>query len=400
MSTASPESAEGLPPANSAVPEGPTPDEATAPDEAASPEGPERLLSLDAFRGLTILGMLLVNNAGPALGPETPATLTHAPWGGGVYFADCVFPWFLFIVGVAIPWSLRSRKPAELPWWRKAWRIAGRAAALVALGCFIDSTVANRPVIGLGVLQLIGLAYALAAAVYRLPWWARLTLAATLLVGHWAAVRFIDVPGIGAGVFEEDRNLIQYLNDTYLRWYGLKGLVSVAPTGALAILGSLTGDLLRRIEQPGWRRSLWLLLAGGAAALLGWGWSFDLPYSKPLWTPPYILLTGGFAACLLAALYLIVDGLRQRWIAWPLIVPGGNALFAYVVPICVKIYVLQGWVWTYTDGTEVTLQKALLDSAVMAYGPITGGWVFLAGYVVAWWLVLLVLHLRRIHWRV
>src|SRR5688572_22569130 len=106
MSTAAPEAIEA-----------PTPieDESECPEpEAAAEESAptDRLLSLDAFRGLTILGMLLVNNAGPALGPETPATLEHAPWGGGVTFADCVFPWFLFIVGVAIPWSMRSRKLA------------------------------------------------------------------------------------------------------------------------------------------------------------------------------------------------------------------------------------------------------------------------------------------------
>ena len=122
-----------------------------------------RLLSLDAFRGLTIAGMLLVNNI--ALDSRTPAQLTHAPWNGGVRFADVIFPWFLLIVGVAVSYSAASAKKKELSFWRVDLKILGRVLALVFLGCLIDSSLAKRPVFDLNVLQLIGLAYGVASIV-------------------------------------------------------------------------------------------------------------------------------------------------------------------------------------------------------------------------------------------
>src|SRR5206468_3937629 len=102
-----------------------------APRRSARPDPggpPRRLTSLDAFRGLAILGMLLVNNA--ALDTATPSPLTHAPWNGGVHFADLVYPWFLLIVGVAIPFSAAASRARGIPTWKYDLKILGRAVAL------------------------------------------------------------------------------------------------------------------------------------------------------------------------------------------------------------------------------------------------------------------------------
>ena len=219
------------------------------PHKPAAPlESGTRLVSLDAFRGLTIAGMLLVNNI--ALDTRTPAQLTHAPWNGGVRFADLIFPWFLLMAGVAIPFSAAGAKAKGLALWRYDLKVLGRVLALVFLGCLIDSSLAKQPLFDLNVLQLIGLAYGVASLLYALPLPRRLAVAFGLLVLHGAAIKWLPVPGIGAGAFRADANLIAHLNQTYLQPVHLDGLISVVPTSALVLIGSAFGDLLRWEVRP------------------------------------------------------------------------------------------------------------------------------------------------------
>src|SRR5262249_33518912 len=148
-----------------------------------------------------------------------------------------------------------------------------RTAALVLLGCLIDSSLAKRPLFDLGVLQLIGLAFGSAALLSGLPVRTRLATAGGLLLFHWAAIRFVPVPALGAGAFTEDGHLILYLNQTSLQWWGLSGLISVIPTTALVLIGTAAGDLLRseRVTAPG--RAGALALGGLGLLLVGWLWS-------------------------------------------------------------------------------------------------------------------------------
>lgn len=305
---------------------------------AGSPTGvamAKRLTSLDAFRGLAILGMLLVNNT--ALDTATPAQLTHASWNQGVHLADLVFPWFLLIVGVAIPYSYASQRARGVTRWHSSLKAMTRAVTLVLLGWLVDSSIAKRPVIGLGVLQLIGLAYLVGALLYQTPQYVRVPMAGALLVGHWAALRFIPIPGSGAGAFAEHANLVQYLNDAYLMPLHLNGMISVAPTAAMVLIGSAVGDWLRS-ERSSITRFAYLLIGGVVLAVLGWLWSLDLPFNKPVWTASYILYTAGLGCMALALIYLLADvsGFPQ-W-CYPLVVLGSNAIFAYVAPILVKVY--------------------------------------------------------------
>jgi len=182
-----------------------------------------RLHSLDAFRGLALLGMLLVNNA--ALDTATPTQMTHAAWNGGLHLADLVFPWFLLAVGVAIPYARAAQKARGAAWWRLGAKVLSRSAALIALGWLVDSSLAHRPLLGLGVLQLIGLAYLFASLLYGLPLTGRLAAASALLAGHWALLHFLPVPGRGAGVVLEKANVVFYLNEVYLRPLHLQGLI-------------------------------------------------------------------------------------------------------------------------------------------------------------------------------
>lgn len=358
----------------------------------------KRLVSLDAFRGLTIIGMLLVNNI--ALDTATPRHLMHAGWNDGVTFADMVFPWFLLIVGVAIPFSAASHRRKGLPTWMYDLKALQRAAVLVLLGCLINSSIAKTPMFSLGVLQLIGLAYFAGALLYDLSLTKRMVVAGLFLVGYWGAIRFLPVPGASAGAFTESTNLIKHLNEVYLQPYHLEGLLSVVPTTALVLIGSAIGDLFMR-ETPEPKRKAAYLAAGGAGlALIGWLWNLDLPFNKPVWTSSYILFAGGLGAVVLAAFYFLID--VKSWRAWsyPLVVFGVNAITAYVAPILVKLYILQEWTWTMPDGSHLPLQQAFLHSWKGWAGAVAGGWLYTASYIAFWWIVLLWMHRKKVWLRI
>ncbi len=357
----------------------------------------KRLASLDVFRGLTIVGMLVVNNL--ALGALTPAQLRHAAWNQGVTFADMVFPWFLLIVGVAIPFAMESHRRKRLPAWTYVAKVLRRTLLLVALGCLIDSSMLRRPVFCLGVLQIIGLAYCVGALLAGLPVAARLLVAGVLLGAHWAALRFLPVPGVGVGVLEEGRTLVDYLNQAYLRQFHLDGLVSVVPTAALVLIGSVFGRVLSRDDRSS-TKALCLLLGGLALANAGWAWGLILPFSKPLWTASYVLYAGGWGCLVMGALYLIVDVAGWRAWSYPLTIFGTNAIVAYVAPILVKLHILQEWGLTLADGSRLSLQQMLLQGATSVAGRVGGGILYTAGYILFWWLVLLCLHHKRLFLRV
>jgi len=252
-----------------------------------------RVISLDAFRGLAVLGMLLVNEK--TFGPATPRQLTHAGWAGGVHLADMVFPWFLFIVGVAIPYAAVSRRGGAAKSHCYYLGVMRRTAILVLLGCLINSSYARHPVFDFGVLQLLGFAYLLAALLYELPRSARQGAAAALLIGYWALLRFLPA-GAGAGLFTEARNAARFLNEMYLSKMQLEGALNVLPTAALALIGTTFGVVLRSALPPE-RKVRRVLVAGLALVALGWLWHYDLPFNKPLWTPSYVAFAAGGGPC-------------------------------------------------------------------------------------------------------
>jgi predicted acyltransferase len=364
---------------------------------APSPPKPGRMLALDVFRGLTILGMLLVNNV--ALDTATPRQLVHAQWNAGLTFADLVFPWFLLAVGVAIPYSAAAARRRHVPFWQYDLKVLSRTVTLVLLGCLIDSSIIRAPYFDLGVLQLIGLAYLVAALLYELPISRRALLAGMLLAIYWAIIRFVPVPGAGTGIFTPQTNIINHLSQTYLAPFHLNGLLSVIPTGALVLIGTGLGDILRG-EMPQARKVAQVLAAGAILAVVGIIWSRDLPFNKPLWTTSYVLYSSGLGAILLGFLYLVLD--VNGWRAWalPLLVLGMNAIFVYVVPILVKVYILQVWTWKLADGSHLPLGVAFMHYWFEAAGRIGGGWGYTLSYITFWWLIAAWLYRKKVFLRV
>lgn len=385
-------------PGPSPVSTGPTaPEQDRTAQNITTQTRPPRLVALDAWRGLTVLMMLLVNNV--ALGNLTPRQLQHAPWGGGLTFTDLVFPWFLYCAGAALPFSLAAARRSGLAGWGLVRKLVERAALLYLVGCFVTSAVEGQFTLGLGVLQLIALA-SLAAGVISLiggdlkaRW--RLVIAGALLLGYDLFLNLYPLPGGQVGAFSESLNPVKYLNDVLLQPYGLRGLVSVVPTTALVLLGSVAAQPLKN-RHP---RATWLLLGLGAGlAALGWLSAGHIEFNKAVWTPSYVLYTAGLATLGLLGAYLLGDAAgKARWLA-PFTVAGRNALFAYVATILFKTWVLGAWNVGWT-GKSLSIQDSLLALARGHLGQWWGGWAYTLGLIALVWAVLAYMARRNIIWK-
>jgi predicted acyltransferase len=170
----------------------------------------------------------------------------------------------------------------------------------------------------------------------------------------------------------------------------------VAPTAGLVLIGTMVGDLLRAPALTPRRRLAALLLLGVGLAVAGWLWNLDLPFNKTVWSASYILYAGGLGTIVLALFYLGADLSGKPWWTYPLVVFGANAIFAYVAPILVKVYLLQGWTW---EG-HLSLQQAYLGHLVSTLGQVNGGLVYTGTYIVGWWVILFYMYRKGLLLRV
>jgi predicted acyltransferase len=291
--------------------------------------------SVDVFRGITVAAMILVNNPGDwgAVFPQ----LVHAYWTGWT-FADLVFPWFIFVMGVALPFAFaRRREGGHAP--RQIYRRIGRRVVLlIVLGLVLNAAAAWPAMVPLrypGVLQRIALSYLIASLVVlhlNVTGW--ITATAALLLTHWALLAFVPFAGHPAGTLVPEQNLARYVDTAVFGRHLLlipidpEGLLGTLSAAATALLGALAGQLLRQTASAATR--LRRLTTAGALAVIGAvAWSAVLPISKPLWTGSFALLTSGLGMLVLALTYFVVDirGCRQ-W-SVPFLWLGVNPLAMY-----------------------------------------------------------------------
>ena len=381
------------------------------PAAASGPPPNVRLRSLDAFRGATIALMILVNNAGDW--SKTYAPLLHAEWHGWTP-TDLVFPFFLFILGVAIPFALGGRRTGDPSDLRRLHRkILRRSAILFTLGLLLNwfpffSVVWARARIP-GVLQRIAVVYLVAALAYlHLRSRGRVALALGLLAGYWAAMKLVPVPGFGAGDLSPAGNLAFWLDHRILGAHTWRyapgpgdpeGILSTLPAIASGLAGVFVGDLLRSVRTP--RRKLRLLFAWGAVGVAaGLLLQPFFPINKNLWSPTYVVFTSGAALLALGAAYALIDLARiVRW-ARPFEMFGTNAIAAYVGSgLLVKL--LLAFRWTEDAGGRVTAQGWLYSHLYAAHLPdYVASLAWALSHVAIWWLVVAVLDRRGLHLKV
>jgi predicted acyltransferase len=360
--------------------------------------------SLDVFRGATVAAMILVNNPGDWSFVSGP--LLHAYW-FGCTFADLVFPWFIFIMGVAMPYAFARRRERGGPVTDLHRRIVKRAVILIGLGLLLTVVSAWPAVFPLrlpGVLQRIALSYLCAAFIVLhldVGGWA--IAAAGLLAAHWALLALVPFGGFPGGTITPDHNIARYLDTLVFGRHVLaipndpEGLVGTLTAIATALTGALCGEMMRRAGSHG-ARTLRLLAAGAVCVAAGLLWSRVLPLSKPLWTGSYVLYVTGLGMLVLAVTYLVVDVRGLRAWARPFLWLGVNPLAIYVLSEVGGHLIEKPWVH---QARGLTTAKAwvfwrYLVPAVPSWPLERVSLVFGLGYVGLWMLVAGLLYRRRI----
>jgi predicted acyltransferase len=303
-----------------------------------------RLASLDVLRGLTIVGMIVVNTASYlhyVSGYAQFASLEHAAW-RGFTIADAVFPAFVFMTGVSIPLALAGGSASGLDG-STLRRLQVRSGRLFLLGLILSNlywmatpeSVLFRP---MGVLQRLALAFLAAAVLYKTAGpRVRLILAVAILALYWP-LTLLPFPDSVTDLLKPGANFVGWFDravlgaHTYVPGplgYDPEGLLSTLPAIAQALLGVAAGEwLLAR------RGSLGLLIAGVAMIVGGLAWGLAFPISKELWTSSFVLLSTGIALVLLAGLHQALDVKGWKLPGTGFLTDFGvNAIFAYSLHI-------------------------------------------------------------------
>lgn len=386
----------------------------------------ERLEALDAFRGATVAAMLLVNNPGSWATVYPP--LLHAPWHGWTP-TDLIFPFFLFIVGVTTHLSLGRQRERGVPRRHLAKKLARRALIIVLLGLFLsafpfygtgtlggidDPTMGERVLYRMqhmrfpGVLQRIGVAYLAAGAIWLVTGpRGRAAVTAAILMGYWALMTLVPVPGSGRRGLEvmdqPGATLDAWLDRAAFgphlwvqsKTWDPEGLLSTLPAIATVLLGVFAGEIVAR-RAPLEARLRTLSTGGLAALVLGLLWGLAFPINKNLWTSSYALFTAGAAAVAIAASLWIVDA--RGWRRWsiPFVVFGVNPIVAFVGSgLMTKI--VSSLVKVPYEGKLIPLQAAIYRSAFASWlPPRPASLAYALAFVLVWLAILWPLWRRRI----
>lgn len=297
----------------------------------------KRLLSLDIFRGITVAFMIIVNNPGDWDNLYWP--LEHAKWNGCTP-TDLVFPFFLFIVGVAIPFADHANKIDNKP--AKYRKILIRSIKLFGLGLFLSlfPKFNIETVRIMGVLQRIALVYLICSILFLNFSDKLLILALTCcLLGYYFLMTYVPVPGFGSPNLEPATNFGAWLDRTILTephlWKAVKtwdpeGLLGTIPAIGNGILGIITGKKLLQSNLNQIDKIKWMCLVGILAVSIGLCWDFlGFPINKSLWTSSYTLFTSGWAMLFLAVLYFLIDVRKWKFGINFFVAFGVNAILAF-----------------------------------------------------------------------
>ncbi|QSV62363.1 MAG: acyltransferase family protein [Dolichospermum sp. DL01] len=309
-----------------------------------------RLSSLDVFRGITIAAMILANMAGVADDVYRP--LSHSEWHGCTP-TDLIFPCFLFIVGVAMTFSLAKYTAENKPTKAVYLRILRRTAILFILGLVLNGfwnqgvwTFDLSSIRLMGVLQRIALTYLFASLiVLKLPRKSQWLVAGGLLIAYWLTMMYIPVPDYGAGVLTREGNFGAFIDRLIIPKAHLykgdgfnflgdpEGLFSTIPAIVSVLAGYFTGQWIKDKKQATSHTSMDLVLFSLCCLVIAIIWDVAFPINKKIWTSSYVLFTTGWALMLLAACYELIEvRLIKRW-SKPFEIMGLNAIALFVASV-------------------------------------------------------------------
>jgi predicted acyltransferase len=345
---------------------------------------PQRLSSLDAFRGFAIAGMLLVNNPGTWDPAVVPRLLLHAEW-NGCTFADLIFPFFLFAVGMAMPFSDARKREKGVPAWKGILIAARRAILLYLLGAFLKSASINAPVLHFGILQRIGVLYFVVYLLLPLKARWQAAIGVSLLFVWWAVLAFVHGPNVIPGSFDRDVNAAQYLDSFILAPEDKETIISMIPGISTVLSGVLIGRYLMRQNN---QQAVMRTLAVGAAAgiILGLLWDFVVPLNKILWTASFAVYTAGWSCLVFLLFYWVIEVKRLTKLAFPLVVYGMNAITLYVATGLFVRWVMLSWKVPY-QGTMTSLTGYFYRNFASFAGPTIGSLLYSTLIIFIGWLL-------------
>ncbi len=308
---------------------------------------PQRLYSLDALRGFDMFWIMgaeeivhaLANATGSSFWNGFSNQLTHPAW-NGFHFYDLIFPLFLFIAGVATPYSVGRELEKGKTRQQLLMRVIKRGLILVLLGVIYNNGLQIKPFSEVripSVLGRIGLAYMFANIIYlytkeraQMIWFG------ALLIGYWLLLKFTAAPGFAAGDLTMQGNFASYIDRSiipghlYLGIHDPEGLMSTIPAIGTGLLGIMTGNFLKNSSVKPQTKALRLAILGIIFLGLAQLWNLDFPINKNLWTSSFVLNVGGYSLLLLSIFYYVIDVLGyQKW-AFYFKVIGMNSILIYM----------------------------------------------------------------------
>lgn len=318
----------------------------------------QRLFSLDALRGFDMFWIMgaegifhqLAKATGSSMMEAVSYQFTHPEWHGFRIY-DLIFPLFLFMAGVATPYSIGNELEKGKTRNELLWRVVRRGLVLVLFGIILNNGLEIRPLAEMrlpSVLGRIGLAYMFANIIYLYSGFrAQIIWFWALLIGYWLMLLFNAAPGFPMGDLTMEGNFASYIDRNiipgklYLIIHDPEGLVSTIPAISTGLLGIFAGKLLKTTDITMQRKALYLLIGGVIALLLAQAWNLVFPINKNLWTSSFVFHAGGLSLIFLSLFYYIIDVLGYKRWAFFFSVIGMNSILIYMSGKFIN--------WSYTN---------------------------------------------------
>ncbi|MEI6442764.1 MAG: acyltransferase family protein [Nostocales cyanobacterium ELA583] len=370
-----------------------------------------RLSSLDVFRGITIAAMILANMAGVA--DDVYHSLSHAQWHGCTP-TDLIFPFFLFIIGVAMTFSLSKYTAENKPTKAVYLRILRRTAILFILGLLLNGfwnkgvwTFDLSSIRLMGVLQRIALTYLFASLiVLKLPRKSQWLVAGGLLIAYWLTMMYMPVPEYGAGVLTREGNFGAFIDRLIIPKVHLykgdgfnfmgdpEGLFSTIPAIVSVLAGYFTGEWIKDKKQATSQTSMDLVLFGLCCLVIAIIWDVAFPMNKKLWTSSYVLFTSGWALMLLAACYELIEvRLIKRW-SKSFEIMGLNAIALFVASVL--LIKITAKTQLGTGETAISIYNWIYQNIFASWaGKFNGSFLFALVTLLFWYGVAVLMYQKR-----